>query len=633
MSDTSESLWNIIDRRLDRREFIQGAAATAAMAAAGPAFGESLPAPEAPSPSTLGFEEVPGGIDERVHVPPGYEARVVVGWGDPILGDDGPFDPDDLDADAQLRRFGFNNDFIGFIPLPFGSGNAERGLLCVNHEYTVSELMWSEMNADNALDRLTRGQAEAEMAAVGHSVVEIVRRDGAWEVVQDGEYNRRISLLETEMRVTGPAAGHDRLKTSADPTGQKVIGTMSNCAGGQTPWGTVLIAEENVDDYFTGQPDDEQQARNLRAFGYDDSSYYGFHKFFDRFNLEKEPNELNRFGWMVEYDPTDKSWTPRKRTALGRFKHEGATTTMNADGRIVLYSGDDEEFQHLYKFVTDGEYRPNDREWNKKLLDSGTLYAAKFRGDGTVRWLPLVHGEGPLTEDNGFASQADVLIESRRAASLRGATKLDRPEDVQTNPQTGRVYVMLTNNVERSEPNTANPRPDNRHGHVLELTPPYGARDHAAEEFEWDFFLLGGDPDDYDDRAKYHPEVSETGWITCPDNVAFDRRGRIWIATDQGSKQEESGKADGIYAADTRGEGRALTRKFCSVPVGAEACGPRFTPDGTTLFVAVQHPAERSSRDNPTTRWPDFDDNIPPRPAVIAITKNDGGQIGSGSGG
>ena len=304
------------------------------------------------------------------------------------------------------------------------------------------------------------------------------------------------------------------------------MGTINNCAGGKTPWGTVLMAEENFHGYFGGElAAGSAEAANYKRYGVPTTAY-AWWRSEDRFDLGKEPNEPNRYGWMVEYDPYDPNSVPVKRTALGRAKHEGATSLVNKDGRVVLYSGDDERFEYLYRFITSGTFDPNDPAANRDLLDDGTLAVAKF-DESKVTWLPLVHGAGPLTAANGFSSQADVMIEARRAADLLGATPLDRPEDVQPNPVSGRVYVMLTNNTRRKaeQVDAVNPRADNAHGQVVELIPPGGVgkdADHTADQFDWDHLLLAGDPKKEGSGAKYHPETE--AWISSPGQLHVRQR-------------------------------------------------------------------------------------------------------------
>jgi secreted PhoX family phosphatase len=331
---------------------------------------------------------------------------------------------------------------------------------------------------------------------------------------------------------------------------------------------------------------------------------------------------------VVEIDPYEPGAPPVKRTALGRFKHEGCTSTLAKDGRVVLYSGDDERFEYVYKFVTSRPWSPNDRAANRDLLDEGRLFVARFNADGKVEWLPLVQGQGPLTAENGFASQGDVLLKTRLAADLLKPTPMDRPEDIETNPVNGRVYVVLTNNGARKpdQVDRANPRATNDHGHILEIAPKDG--DHGSAEGAWSIFLLAGKPGQ-DAGARYHRATSDNGWLSCPDNIAFDSKGRIWIVTD--GAPQAAGVADGVYGADTMGFGRALTRCFYQAPTGAEVCGPIFAPDDTTFFLAIQHPGEDrdSTFEKPSTRWPDFKEGMPPRPAVIAITRKGGGPIGS----
>jgi secreted PhoX family phosphatase len=419
---------------------------------------------------------------------------------------------------------------------------------------------------------------------------------------------------------------------------------LNCCAGGVTPWGTVLVCEENVNKYFTGRAFPPAEQRNHERMAIGDEIEYAWSRVHARFDVEREPHEPNRHGWVFEYDPYDPSCEPVKRTALGRFKHEGAATTLAPDGRVVVYMGDDDEDEFVYRFVSARAFAPDDPGANRDLLDAGELSVARFDPDGTLHWLPLVFGAGPLMSENGFASQADVLIEARSAATLLGATRMDRPEDVEANPVTGRVYVMLTNHGKRAagRQDAANPRAPNRHGHVLELVPPPtrdGARDHAFAAFRWEIFLVAGDPFETPDttgvteRGAYHPAITRDGWFTCPDNATFDAQGRLWIATDGGSRK---GIADGVWATDTLGPGRALTRRFFRAPVGAEVCGPCFTPDGATLFVAVQHPGEADARgeargvdfSNPTSRFPDHRADLPARSAVVAIRRADGGRIG-----
>jgi secreted PhoX family phosphatase len=600
--------------------------------------------------SSLTFKEIPHTLSRAMAVAEGYDAQVLVAWGDPIVKGGRAFDHRNLTAAAQVTQFGYNCDFIAFLPLPRmsgpgGSTRSDHGLLCVNNEYTNWELMAPGLTAKHDVwQKTTRHQAAVEMAAHGHSVVEVGRKgNGRWSYVAGAKRNRRITA-RTPMGISGPAAGHDRLKTKADPSGRKVVGTMNNCAGGVTPWGTVLIAEENFHYYFGGDPRKSagyaREQANYRRYGIRGRAYYGWHRFDKRFNVEAEPNEANRFGWMVEFDPYDPASMPVKCTALGRMKHEGANVVIAPDGRIVAYMGDDQVFEYIYKYVSTGRFDPANPAANRGLLDDGTLHAARFAADGTLEWRPLIFGKGPLTPANGFHSQADVLIETRRAADLMGATPMDRPEEVEVNRATGRVYAALTKNSKRGRRkpvDAANPRARNRHGHIIEIVPPGAgattksagaAADHTSTRARWEIFLLAGDPRDAGKGARYHPGVSREGWFANPDNFGFDAKGRMWIGSDQGPDQPRNRIADGVYATDTTGPGRALTRCFFTAPVGAELCSPTFTPDNRTLFVSVQHPGEGSGFAAPLTRWPDFREGAPPRPAVVAITKKDGGVIG-----
>ncbi len=564
------------------------------------------------------FKEILQLLEENHSIAEGYAAQTLLRWGDALWQNSPVFNPHKVDADAQELQFGYNNDYIAFMPLPKGSDSSTHGLLCVNHEYTNASLMFPK-----AKDRATEKEIlRAEMAAHGHSVIEVKKEKDQWNIVK-GFYNRRFHA-NTSFAMSGPAAGHDRLKTSADTSGKSVMGTLNNCAGGITPWGTVLVAEENVDGYFKGKSKNAREKDNHKRMGIGGAGY-GWHTLDSRFDVEKEPNEPNRFGWVWEFDPYNPTSVPTKRTALGRFKHEGATPTLNHDGRVVVYSGDDEKFQFIYKFVSAKKYNPKKPDEHKTLLDDGILYAAKF-DEESITWLPLAYGTAPLDASNGFTSQADVLIETRRAAELMGATPMDRPEDIEVSPTTGRVYVSLTNNTSRDKADAANPRPSNKHGHIIELTPPTtkgDKKDHAATRFEWDIFLLAGNPADADDAAFYQDTPSEHGWLSCPDNLGFDPKGNLWITTD--GQPHTIDKADGIYVAACSGPARGVPFHFYNAPRGAEVTGPCFTPDASTLFISIQHPADgfMSSFSSPSTRWPDFDDKLPPRPSVIAITRTD----------
>ena len=318
---------------------------------------------------------------------------------------------------------------------------------------------------------------------------------------------------------------------------------------------------------------------------------------------------------------------------MGRAKHEGAAGIINKDGRYVVYTGDDERFEYVYRFVTAGRVDTANRMANADLLDSGILSVARYNADGSLNWLPLVFGQGPLTEANGFASQADVVIEARRAGDLLGATKMDRPEDIEASAKTNKVYVALTNNNRRKaeQIDAANPRADNRFGHLIEMIPPDG--DHAADTFRWEILVRCGDPAIAAVGATFSSETSRNGWFGMPDNLAFDGQGRLWIATD-GNDTAATGRADGLWGLETEGPGRATSRHFYRAPVGAELCGPCFTPDDETLFVAIQHPGVAdddnaiATFENPSTRWPDFKPDMPPRPAIVAITRKGGGKIG-----
>lgn len=631
------TMGEIIGTRFSRRGFLQGSLAVSAIAATvSPLALFAASEAQAQEGSAFTFEEVTAGVDQTHHVAAGYDANVLLRWGDAVLPGAPAFDPAAQTAEAQRQQFGYNNDYVGYIPL---GGSSEHGLLVVNHEYTNPHLMFpgivTIVEGEITQAPLTKVQVDIEIAAHGGSIVEIRKVDGQWQAVADSTYNRRITA-DTEMLLTGPAAGHARLQTSADATGSRVFGTINNCAGGVTPWGTFIMAEENVHGYFGGElAADHREAANYERMGIPEGTYEWLN-FYDRFDVSKEPNEPNRFGWIVEVDAMDPASTPIKRTALGRFKHEGAESIVNADGRVVFYMGDDERFDYVYKFVTEGTFNNSDRAANMNLLDEGTLYVARFDADGTFVWLPVVFGEGPLTAENGFESQADVLIETRRAADLLGATPMDRPEDIEPNRTNGKVYLMLTNNTRREaeQVDAANPRAANAFGHIIEMAEAEG--DFAALGGTWEVLVQCGDPAIAEVGATFSSATTQNGWFGMPDNCAFDAQGRLWVSTD-GNNPTQTGRTDGLWALDTEGAARATSKLFFRVPVGAEMCGPLFTPNDETLFLAIQHPADGgedwdghgrpSYYEDLSTRWPDFDDAMPTRPSVVVITKQGGGKI------
>lgn len=615
---------DVLNSRISRRSVLLGASSTglgAVLAACqkdAVKTGHTANAVES-APGSLGFKELEHGLDEYFTVAEGYQHQVLIAWGDPITAQAPGFDPQTQTVKKQEQQFGYNNDFIGFVSLPFNSGNSDRGLLVVNHEATEPALMFPDSPRSNALDL---EQTKIDIAAHGLSVIEIEKKGEQWQCVLNSVYNRRITPL-TEMQMSGPAAGSARLFTRDSSDGVHTLGTYGNCAGGVTPWGTILTGEENVDLFFSGDYSTSDEVESFKSFNVNaGAKNWGEH--FERWNLQLNPRELLHMGWIVEIDPLDPQSKPRKLTALGRFKHEGANVYINKDGRVVAYMGDDEKFQYIYKFVSKNTFQQNNREANMKLLDEGELSVARFEDDGSLIWMPLVFGEGPLNENAGFKSQADVVIDARIAARLLNATPMDRPEDVDINPVNGHVYAMLTNNDRRDEgtTNAANPRVLNEDGQIVEFWPEDG--DHSSAKFSWDMFLLAGKPGQV--ATSYHPQTSPNGWLSCPDNCAFDNLGNIWIATDGATGR---GIADGLWASEVSGPNRALTKRFVRTPVGAEMCGPFFTPDSETLFCSVQHPASGSTFAAPYTRWPDFKNDMPPRPAVVAIRKQGGGRVGS----
>jgi uncharacterized protein len=651
----NEYFGDIVRQAVSRRTMLRSSAVTvlavgagAALAACGsetnPAAtptGSGAPA-EPITPPGMNFASVAPNSEDAVVIPDGYRQKVVISWGDPVLPGAPVFNVNAQTGAAQRQQFGFNNDFAGLLPI---EGQANRFLLVTNHEYATPQFMFPGYNPKAP----TREQFDVEIASMGLTVVEVERGpDGLRPVM--GRYNRRITA-DSPMTLTGPAAGTDFVKTAADPTGRAIAGTFANCAGGVTPWGTVLSGEENFHGYF-GAPEGAPApagpaAARLKRYGVKLApSELRWEDFDPRFDLVKAPNEVNRHGYIVEINPWDPTAAPVKHSALGRFKHEGATIYTTGDGTVVAYTGDDERFDYMYKFVSSKKMQPGTTPealaHNMTLLDEGTLYVAKLSSDipaadidgsgalptggafeGSGTWLPLLrssaNGQAESLVD-GFTAQ-EVAVFTRLAADKAGATKMDRPEDFEANPKTGKVYVALTNNDKRgadgsAAADAANPRNDNKSGQVLEFTD-----DHAGTAFQWNLLLVCGDPAAADtyyggfDKSKVSP-------ISCPDNLAFDNHGNLWISTDGNALDSN----DGLFAVALDGPNRGETKQFLTVPLGAETCGPVVTDDLVT--VCVQHPGEgdENSIDDPQSRWPEGG-NGTARPSVVAVWR-DGGNIG-----
>jgi secreted PhoX family phosphatase len=622
-----DTFQNVMQRYVSRRMLFRGAAAAGVALAAAPllldgsaAAQETPAAPAAPSAGALTFRDITQGKQDFVVVPAGYSTDLLIRWGDPLFSDSPPFDPANPSAEAGAKQFGYNCDFLGFMPLPAGSSGATSALLVANHEYTNPEIMFPGYDDESP----TQGQVDLELEAHGLAVVELAKSAGAWSYVVPSRYNRRITGT-TPIEITGPAAGHAWMQTSADPSGRRVLGTLNNCSAGKTPWGTILSGEENFQQYFANLdmlPDSDPKKAAHRRYGLTaEASERKWETFHRRFDLAQEPNEPFRFGWMVEVDPYDPASTPKKRTALGRTKHEGATFQVGANSRVGVYMGDDERFDYMYKFVTAGRYNPSDAAGNRDLLDAGTLYAARFNDDGTGQWLPLVFGQGQLTEANGFSSQADVLIRTRLAADRVGATKMDRPEDIDFNPVNKKVYAAMTNNTNRTaaQVDKANPRASNRHGHIIEFA---DAGDNpTATTFTWEIFMLCGSVLGGDQVYAAGYPTRDLAPISSPDNLVVDKAGNLWIFTD--GQPGTINVNDSVFAVPTQGPERGHWKPFFNGVPGAEVASGDLSADNETLFVSIQHPGEGGTVEKPISRFPDG--TTTPRPSVVAVWKSSTG--------
>jgi secreted PhoX family phosphatase len=609
-----------------RRLWLHGGLGLATAALLGPLAGCGTPS--ATGHSRLGFRGIAPSTEDRVRVPPGYLAQVLAPWGDPV-GIPGamPAFRDDLSntADEQAMQLGMHHDGMAFFALPGG----QRGLLVINHEYTDDGMLHPGGMQPWTWDKVRKSQA-----AHGLSVIEVALHDGQWHVQRPSPHARRITA-RTPCLLAGPAAGHPLMRTAEDPQGRRVLGTLNNCAGSATPWGTYLAGEENFRFYFAGGA---QRDADQRRWGMTREAFFRWPEHDARFDARQHPNEFHRFGWIVEVDPMDPTAPPIKRTALGRAAHEGAWVATTQDGRAVLYSGEDARFEYIYKFVSRDRIAPATAQQtaaqaNRHLLDHGTLYVARFDADGSGRWLPLVHGQGPLTAAAGFADQGEVAIKARQAADALGATRMDRPEWLAIDQARRWVYCSLTNNSARGAPgqpgvDAANPRANNVMGQIIRWQE---EGDFDATGLRWDHLLLAGDPG----NARADAQGNIRGdHFACPDGLMLDARGVLWIQTDAAADDMRHGEMQRLgnnqmLACDPdTGE----VRRFLTGPVNCEITGATMAPDGRTLFVNIQHPGEPpSDRSEPDevmqySTWPD---GGRPRSAVLAIRRVDGGLVGT----
>ncbi len=609
------------------------------------------PGEPAPGP-LLGFTAIPASTGDDIVVPPGYRSAVFCRWGDPLVNAAAAWKTDATNTAAeQALQFGDNHDGMHFFPLD-GESSTE-GLLVMNHEYLNDEFFYPPSvepgGAGWSLEQVRKGQH-----AHGVSVAHVRLVGGNWEVVVPSTYNRRIHI-NTAMALTGPAAGHAQLQTAADPTGTTSFGTVNNCGNGYTMWGTYLTCEENFNGYFGTMSGADTRNTSQRRYGLAGrNTSYRWEDFDPRFDYVTNPNESNRFGWIVEIDPFDPSSTPKKRTALGRIKHENAAQTLAADNRVVVYMGDDQANDYVYKFVSDGKYSADAPMLNRNLLETGTLYVAQFEdgdatGDmmGTGRWIALKldtpkTGGGTLADD--FADIGEILIHTRLAADLVGATPMDRPEWVTVHPQTGEVYLTLTNNSGRAAGaiDDANPRANNVYGQIVRWRET--GNDAAAMTFEWDLFVLAGNPNAGDGLTAGSSNITADNLFNSPDGLAFDKFGRLWIQTDgnfsNSGRYEGMGNNQMLVADPQAGAGNGEIRRFLVGPSGCEITGITWTPDHKYVFVNVQHPGEYGGHPRAAgavspdvdplafSQWPEPAGGRP-RSSTVVIWKEDGGVVGS----
>lgn len=631
----NRSFADVLNVNMSRRRFLRGSAATAAtmFLAACTTPSRSVLAPQKPG---LAFNAVSTSVADAVRVPAGYRAQAFLPWGTPLTNTEAAWQGDGSDsATAQAQQIGAHHDGMHFFPIDARTTaqNSEEGLLVMNHEYVDPAFL--HPNGPSAAPRPLE-QVAKEIAAHGVSVAHIRKSAGQWQLVADSAYNRRITG-STPMRLAGPAAGHEKMQTLYSPDGTRARGTLNNCAHGVTPWGTYLTCEENWARCFVNR--DEHNREQTR---YGVASEHGRYYWetatpsadeYQRFDVtprganphEDYRNEANTYGWIVEIDPFDASSTPIKHTMLGRFAHEGIIFAEAIEGEpLIAYSGDDSRFEYIYKFVSAQPYHRATA--GSHLLETGTLYVARFNDDGSGEWLPLdindpIFQRRATAANVQFSDQGDVLLNTRLAADIVGATPMDRPEWGAVHPQTGEVYFTLTNNTRRSaeQVDAANPRAENYAGHIIRW------RERSDETFAWDLFLLAGSPGTYTRDTAI--TLTDDNHHACPDGLWFDSSGLLWIQTDM-SGAIQGGETYGNNAMLVADPDRGIVKRFLTGPVGCEITGVVTTPDRRTMFINVQHPGEGSTPESASSHWPDGG-NSRPRSATVIIEREDGGIIGT----
>ncbi|KZL22052.1 hypothetical protein PsAD2_00077 [Pseudovibrio axinellae] len=604
----------VVERAISRRGFLGGALAFGSGAAVMGTGILGLTASEAKaSVSRFAFTPIPTHTDSTVHVPEGYNWKILTSWGDPLIeGAEAFNDETGGSAASSDKVFGENTDGMeNFV-------YQGKQLLAINHEFATRKLnlpLNEEGIPKSAEDVLKLQNLQ------GASVIEVEDSENGWQIVKGSRFNRRITH-NTPMKLAGPAVGHPLMQTAADPAGVQSLGTFNNCGSGKTPWGTYLTCEENFNGYF-GETDAAPVARldgvdaGYKRYGLSKDGWgYEYHKFDERFDTAKNPNEPHRMGWIVEIDPTDPTSTPVKHTALGRFKHENAEAVLAPDRRVVVYMGDDERGEFMYRFVSNGVYTPG--QSTDGLLDDGILYVAKFNDDLTGEWLPL-------TPQSTGMDAAEILIFSRLAGSAVGATTMDRPEWISTNPNEVEAYCCLTNNKNRGvKPNAGgddtsvngpNPRETNNYGQIVRWRP--HNEDHASDTFDWDLYVMAGNPTVHDGPNAGSDNIHAGNMFNSPDGMAFDENGLVWIQTDGNDSNEGDfagmGNNQMLVGDPVSGE----IARFMTGPNGCEVTGLTWSADRRSMFVGIQHPGGN---------WPDG--GKLPRSSVIVIKRDDDGVIG-----